>query len=65
MKKETLYKILGYLLILFAVLFTVKFIKMLPAVLKVAALAANIVIIYEAYNRLIKNKKEEENGKSN
>jgi uncharacterized membrane protein len=65
MKKETLYKILGILIIAFAILLTVKFVKMLPAVLKVAALGANVAIIYQAYNSLIKNKKEKEDGESN
>jgi len=61
MKKETLFKILGYVSIGLVILFTLKFIKMLPAFLKVLALATNVVTIYFAYNNLINNKKTKKN----
>jgi len=57
MKKETLFKILGVILIGLVILFTLKFIKMLPVILKVLALATNVITIYFAYNNLINNKK--------
>lgn len=59
MNKSTLSKILGILIIAFVVLSTLKYIKLLPAILKVLALAANLVTIYIAYNYFInlKNKK--------
>jgi hypothetical protein len=61
MKKETLFKILGVILIGLVILFTLKFIKMLPVILKVLALATNVITIYFAYNNLINNKKTEKN----
>ena len=61
MKKETLFKILGFTLIGLVILLTLKFIKMLPAILKVLALATNVITIYFAYNNLINNKKTEKN----
>jgi len=61
MKKETLFKILGFTLIGLVILFTLKFIKMLPVILKVLALATNVITIYFAYNNLINNKKTEKN----
>ena len=61
MKKETLFKILGFTLIGLVILFTLKFIKMLPAILKVLALATNVITIYFAYNNLINNKKTKKN----
>ena len=61
MKKETLFKILGFTLIGLVILFTLKFIKMLPAILKVLALATNVITIYFDYNNLINNKKTEKN----
>lgn len=57
MKKVTLFKILGYISIGLVVLFTLRYIKLLPAILKVLALATNVVTIYFAYNNLIKTKK--------
>jgi len=57
MKKVTLFKVLGYISIGLVVLFTLRYIKMLPAILKVLALATNVVTIYFAYNNLIKTKK--------
>ncbi len=57
MKKVTLFKVLGYISIGLVVLFTLRYIKMLPAILKVLALATNIITIYFAYNNLIKTKK--------
>ncbi len=58
MNKTTLSKILGILIIAFVVLATLKYVKLLPAILKVLALAANLVTIYLAYNYFInlKNK---------
>jgi len=61
MKKETLFKILGFILIGLVILFTLKFIKMLPVILKVLALATNVITIYFAYNNLINNKKTKKN----
>ena len=61
MKKETLFKILGFTLIGLVILFTLKFINMLPVILKVLALATNVITIYFAYNNLINNKKTEKN----
>lgn len=57
MKKVTLFKVLGYISIGLVVLFTLRYIKMLPAILKVLALATNVITIYFAYNNLIKTKK--------
>jgi len=57
MKKVTLLKVLGVLSIGLVILFTIRYIKMLPAFLKVLALATNIITIYFAYNNLIKTKK--------
>jgi len=58
MKKTTLSKIIGILIIAFVALVTLKYVKLLPAILKVLALAANLVTIYLAYNYFInlKNK---------
>jgi heme O synthase-like polyprenyltransferase len=62
MNKNTLRVILGYLIIALVVLVTLKYVKLLPAILKVLALAANLVTIYFAYNYFInlKNKKEKD-----
>jgi len=49
-------KIIGYALIVIVILLTLKFVKMLPAFMKVLALAADAITIYYAYI-LIKNKK--------
>tara|TARA_R100001510_G_C7635016_1_gene193325 strand:+ start:540 stop:755 length:216 start_codon:yes stop_codon:yes gene_type:complete len=61
MKKETLLKILGYISIGLVILITLKYIKMLPAFLKVLALATNVLTGYFAYNNLINNKKTKKN----
>lgn len=53
---KTLKIILGYLVISFVVLLTLKYIKLLPVILKVLALAANIITVYFAYNYYIKSK---------
>jgi heme O synthase-like polyprenyltransferase len=59
---ENLKKILAVLLIAFMVVLTLRYIKMLPAVMKIAALAVDVITIYWAYT-VIKtktNKKEED-----
>jgi len=56
MKKITLFKLMGYISIGLVILLTLRYIKMLPAFLKVLALATNVVTIYFAYNNLIKTK---------
>tara|TARA_S200002703_G_scaffold160082_1_gene176657 strand:+ start:225 stop:410 length:186 start_codon:yes stop_codon:yes gene_type:complete len=61
MKKTTLKKILGTIAIAFVGLLTIRFIKMLPAVLKILALAANAITVYFAYNQFINQNKEDEN----
>lgn len=59
MNKELLKKLLGYILIGSAIMLTIKFIKVLPLIMKLLALAANVLTIYLAYNYFIntKNKK--------
>ena len=54
---QTLLKVLGYISIGLAFAITIRYIKLLPAVLKILALAANAVTIYFAYDYLIKNQK--------
>lgn len=56
MKKITLFKLMGYISIGLVILLTLRYIKMLPAILKVLALATNVITIYFAYNNLIKTK---------
>lgn len=56
MKKITLFKLMGYISIGLVILLTLRYIKMLPAFLKVLALATNVITIYFAYNNLIKTK---------
>jgi len=56
MEKETLYKILGVLAIVFVIVLTLTVIKFLPAIIKVLALLANVVTIYFAL-KFIKTKK--------
>lgn len=53
---DTIKKIIGWLLILFIVILTLTFIKKVPSIVKVFALAANIFTIYFAYTELIKRK---------
>jgi len=59
MNKELLKKLLGYILIVSVIILTIKFIKVLPVIMKLLALAANVLTIYLAYNYFIntKNKK--------
>ena len=57
MKTEILQKIIGYIIILIVVVLTIKLIKVLPIVMKLLALAANVLTIYFAYNYFI-NKKD-------
>jgi heme O synthase-like polyprenyltransferase len=59
MKNGTLKKILMGLLVAFVILLTLKYVKMLPAVMKVLALAANVVTIYWAYT-IFKSKKDKD-----
>ena len=61
MSKELLKKIFGILAIVFVVLLTIKFIKVLPAIVKVLALAANVFTIWWAYTELIKNRNKNQN----
>lgn len=61
MNADILKKIIGVLAILFVILLTIKFIKLLPAFIKVIALAANIFTIWWASNNLIKANKKENN----
>lgn len=56
MNKNIFKKIIGYILIGLAILITIKFIKVLPIIMKLMALAANILTIYLAYNYFINNK---------
>ena len=58
MSKVELYKIMGYFLIAIVVLVTVRYIIKLPLIVKVLALAVNVITIYYAYNYLIKEKNE-------
>jgi hypothetical protein len=58
MSKVTLYRILGYFLIAIVILVTVRYIIKLPLIVKVLALAVNVITIYYAYNYLIKEKNE-------
>jgi hypothetical protein len=57
MNKVTIKKILGIIAVALVLLMTARFIKMLPAVLKVLALAANIFTVYFAYNQFINQNK--------
>jgi hypothetical protein len=56
MNKNILKKIIGYILIGLVVLITIKLIKVLPVIMKLLALAANVLTIYLAYNYFINNK---------
>lgn len=58
MSKVTLYRILGYFLIAIVILVTIRYIIKLPLIIKVLALAVNVITIYYAYNYLIKEKNE-------
>jgi len=57
MNKITVKKILGIIAVALVLLITARYIKMLPAVLKVLALAANILTVYYAYNQFINQNK--------
>lgn len=57
MNKVTIKKILGIVAVALVLLMTARHIKMLPAVLKVLALAANILTVYYAYNQFINQNK--------
>jgi len=58
---ENLKKILAVLLIAFMVVLTLMFVKKLPPVMKIAALAVDTVVVYWAYTFLkTKNKKEQD-----
>ena len=54
--KQLFKTIMGGLIIAFVLLLTIKFIKVLPIIMKLMALAANILTIYLAYNYFINNK---------
>tara|TARA_B100000900_G_scaffold389580_1_gene382601 strand:- start:547 stop:726 length:180 start_codon:yes stop_codon:yes gene_type:complete len=56
MKKEVLQKIIGYIIIMIVVVLTIKLIKFLPIVMKLLALAANVLTVYFAYNYFINKK---------
>jgi hypothetical protein len=57
MNKITVKKILGIIAVALVLLITARYIKMLPAVLKVLALAANVLTVYYAYNQFINQNK--------
>lgn len=58
MSKKILYKILGYFLIVLVLIISVRYIIKLPMIIKVLALAFNVITIYYAYNFLIKENDE-------
>ena len=58
MSKEIFYKILGYFLIALVLIISVRYIIKLPMIIKVLALAFNVITIYYAYNFLIKENDE-------
>ena len=59
--KENIKKILLSLLIVFVVVLTMTYIKRMPPVMKVMALAVDLVIVYWAYvNLIIKKTKKDE-----
>jgi len=58
MSKKILYKILGYFLIALVLIISVRYIIKLPMIIKVLALAFNVITIYYAYNFLIKENDE-------
>ena len=63
MKNQTFKKIMGILIIAFVLVLTIKFVKMLPAFMKILALGGNVATIYLVYRELIyyktKNKEDE------
>ncbi len=56
MDRKSLYRILGYFLIALVMIITVRYIIKLPLIIKVLALAVDVITIYYAYNYLIKEK---------
>jgi len=56
MNKDILKKIIGYILIGLVVVVTISLIKVLPVIMKLLALAANVLTIYLAYTYFINNK---------
>lgn len=64
MKKKILKIIMGVLLIAAALVLTLKFIKMLPAFVKILALAADVATVYYAVNFLILNKNKNKKNDS-
>lgn len=58
MSKEIFYKVLGYFLIALVLIISVRYIIKLPMIIKVLALAFNVITIYYAYNFLIKENDE-------
>ena len=49
--------VMGILIIAFFLLLTIKYIKVIPPVIKVLAVAINAAVIYLVYTGLIKKKK--------
>ncbi|MFT7614277.1 MAG: hypothetical protein ACI9J3_003259 [Parvicellaceae bacterium] len=49
--------VMGILIIAFVLLLTIKYIKVIPPVIKVLALIVNAAVIYLSYTGLIKQKK--------
>jgi hypothetical protein len=56
--KQLFKTIMGGLIIAFVLLLTIKFIKVLPPLIKILALAVNAGIIYLTYSYLFKNTKK-------
>jgi len=63
MNKQVLIKIIAIVAVAFVLLLTVRFVKMLPAIMKLLALAGDIITIYWAYTvfKTKKNKNEKSN----
>jgi uncharacterized protein YacL len=61
---KNIFKILsGMLIIAFVLTASIRYIKVLPILLKVVVVAVNAITIYLSYTYLIKRKKDRENGK--
>jgi hypothetical protein len=60
MKTVTFKKIMGGLIIALVLLITIRYVKMLPAIMKLLAIGANVATIYLTYNWFIKQKKKKE-----
>jgi len=56
-------KIIGFFLIAAAIMVTIVFVKRLPPIMKLLALAADVFTIYYAV-QLIKNKKQKDESKN-